>query len=154
MIFAMSSRCDTSRHSAQLWNSKSPECRATSSSREAPGTLVRPCIQNAPRKTGEASPAGYTHGKRPRGRRRTSWIDCISDFAWFHFRERSEVANCRCRIFKSNLQTIAFRVYKTIFRFASRWTENFRKFFSQQPFYDNCEQPSNDHFEAFGSPST
>ena len=55
--------CDTSRQIAQLWNSKNPECRTISPNRENTTTLVRPCIQNAPRKTGEASPAGYTHGK-------------------------------------------------------------------------------------------
>ena len=54
----------TSRQSAQLWNSQSPECRTTSPNWENTTTLVRPCIQNAPRKTGEANPAGYTHGKR------------------------------------------------------------------------------------------
>jgi len=63
-IFAKSPRCDTSRQSAQLWNSQSPECRTTSPpNREIPARLVRPCVQNVPGETGDASPAGYTHGK-------------------------------------------------------------------------------------------
>jgi len=55
--------CDTSRQSAQLWNSQSPECRTTSPNWENTTTLLQPCIQNTPQKTGEASPAGYAHGK-------------------------------------------------------------------------------------------
>ena len=35
-----------------------PECRTTSPNGENPTTLVLPCIQNAQRKTNEASPAG------------------------------------------------------------------------------------------------
>jgi len=50
-----SSRCDTSRQSAQRWNSESLEYRATFPNRESPATLVRPCV------SGEASPAGYIH---------------------------------------------------------------------------------------------
>ena len=48
--------CHTSRQSAQLWNSKCPECRTTSpnSNWENTTTLVQPCIQNAKRKTREA----------------------------------------------------------------------------------------------------
>ena len=57
------SRCDTSRQSAQLWNSQSPECRTTSPNREIPALLVQPSVQNAPGKIGEASLAGYTQGK-------------------------------------------------------------------------------------------
>jgi len=62
--------CDTSRQIAKLWNSESPECRTTkiffllnSLNRENATTLVPPWIQNAPQKTGEACPAGETHGK-------------------------------------------------------------------------------------------
>jgi len=50
--------CDTSRQIAQLWNSKSPERRTTFPNWENTTTVVRPRIQNAPRKTCEASPAG------------------------------------------------------------------------------------------------
>jgi len=55
--------CDTLRQSAQMWNSQSPECQTTSPNWEITATLVRPFVQNAPRKTGEASPAGLIHGK-------------------------------------------------------------------------------------------
>jgi len=50
--------CNTSRQSAQLWSSQGPECRTTSSNWESTATLVRPCVQNAPPKTVESSPAG------------------------------------------------------------------------------------------------
>ena len=40
-----------------LWNSQSPEYGTTSPNWEGTYTLVRPYVQNAPRKTGEASPA-------------------------------------------------------------------------------------------------
>ena len=57
--------------SAQLWNLWNPECRFISpSSRKISDTLVRPFDQNVPGNIGEASPAGYTHGKvdqRPGG---------------------------------------------------------------------------------------
>jgi len=43
---------------------------------------VSSAIQNAPRKTGEASPAGETDGKRPRGRPKSRWSNCISELAW------------------------------------------------------------------------
>ena len=56
-IFAKSTRRDTSRQSAQLWIMQSPEFQTTSPNREIPATLVQPCVQNVPRKTGEASPA-------------------------------------------------------------------------------------------------
>ena len=50
-IFAKSSQRAISRQSAQLWNSRSPECWTTSlPNREISATLVRPCDQNAPRK--------------------------------------------------------------------------------------------------------
>jgi len=49
---------DTSRQSAQLWNWQCPECRTTPPNWENITTLVRPGIQNAHRKTGEARPAG------------------------------------------------------------------------------------------------
>jgi len=39
-------------------------------------------VQNIPGKIGEASLAGYTHGKRPRDRASTKWSDCISGLAW------------------------------------------------------------------------
>jgi len=39
------------------------ECRGTSPNREIQNRLVRPCVHNVPGKIGEASPAGYTHGK-------------------------------------------------------------------------------------------
>jgi len=51
-------RCDTSRQSAHLWNFQSPECWTTCPKWEITATLVQLCIKNAPRKTGEASPAG------------------------------------------------------------------------------------------------
>jgi len=64
MGFLQSSRWKTSRQSAQLRNSQSPECRTTSPpNREIPATLVRPCVQNVPGKSGETRPAGYTPGK-------------------------------------------------------------------------------------------
>jgi len=50
--------CNTSRESAQLWSLQSPGCRTTYRDWEITATLFRPCIQNAPRKTGEASPSG------------------------------------------------------------------------------------------------
>ena len=49
-IFAKSSRCNTSWQRAQVWNPQSPGCQATSPNREIPAMLVRPCVQNAPRK--------------------------------------------------------------------------------------------------------
>jgi len=39
--------------------------------------------RNFPRKIGRQSPAGYTHGKRPRSRLR--WSEHISDLACFCF---------------------------------------------------------------------
>ena len=56
-IFTKSAWCDTSRHSAQLWNSQSPECGTTSPNWESKDILVRACVQNAPRMTDEARPA-------------------------------------------------------------------------------------------------
>ena len=57
-IFAKSSRRDTSRQNAQLWNPQNFVYRATSPNREIPATFVQPRGQNATGKTGEASPAG------------------------------------------------------------------------------------------------
>ena len=62
-FFSKSSRHVSSQQSAQLWNSQSCECRTTSPEREISATAVRSRDRNAPRKIGEASPAGYTHGK-------------------------------------------------------------------------------------------
>ena len=56
--FAKSLRCGTSWQSVQLWNSQCPECWTGSLNREIWATLVQVCVQNAPRKTGETSPAG------------------------------------------------------------------------------------------------
>jgi len=54
-------------------------------------TLVRPCVQNFSRKIGRQSPAGYTHGKRPRSRLR--WSEHISDLACLCFGvEREELS--------------------------------------------------------------
>jgi len=50
--------CDTSQQSPELWNPQNPECRTTSPDWENTTNVSRPCIQNAQRKTGEASPAG------------------------------------------------------------------------------------------------
>jgi len=66
--------CDTSRRSAQLWNSQRPECRTTSPNWEIAATLVRPCVQNAPRKTGETGLA-KPKGKRPRDLPKPRWSD-------------------------------------------------------------------------------
>jgi len=58
--------CDISRQGAQLWNLQVSECRTTSRNGESTTTLFRPDIQNAHRKTGEASPPGKPNtGKRP-----------------------------------------------------------------------------------------
>ena len=57
-IFAKSPWCDTLRQGAQLWNSQSLECRTTSPNWGRTDILARPFVQNAPRKTGEASPSG------------------------------------------------------------------------------------------------
>jgi len=46
-----------------LENSQNIERRSTAPpNREISAMLVRPCVQNAQRKFGEASPAGYTFG--------------------------------------------------------------------------------------------
>jgi len=52
-VFAMSRWCDTSRQSAQLWNSQSPECGTTLLGIERAQIsiyLFRPCVQNSPTK--------------------------------------------------------------------------------------------------------
>ena len=57
-------------------NSQSFQCRTTSANLEIPATLTRSSVQNAPGKIGEVSPAGYTHGKRPRGSSKDQ-MECI-----------------------------------------------------------------------------
>jgi len=80
-FFAKILRRDTSWRSAQLWNSYNPESRATSPNRDPSRTLVRPCVQNLSLKIGEASYAGYTDGKRPKGRPRGRWRDYFSNLS-------------------------------------------------------------------------
>jgi len=82
--FAMSPRRVGSRQSAQLWNSWNPECRATSPNRDpsydgsaTSWLLTRMSQEMSTRR----SSAGYTYGKRPRGRPRTRWREYIS---WSH----------------------------------------------------------------------
>jgi len=70
-IFVKSTWRDISRQSVQLWNSQSPECRNTSLNWEIPATLVQPCVQNAPQKTGKGHP-------------RTRCSGFISNLAWSH----------------------------------------------------------------------
>ena len=55
--------------------------------RDLIATMVRSHDPNIPRKIGEASPAGNTHGKakRPIGWLWSRWSDCISDLAWSCF---------------------------------------------------------------------
>ena len=67
------------RQSAQLWNSESPECLATSTNREIPATFVRLCDHNVPVKIGKASSAHYTTVKLSSGCTRTT---CL----WLHLR--------------------------------------------------------------------
>jgi len=73
--------CDTSRQSAQLWNSQSPECRTTSNW-ENTTTLVRSCIHNTQRKMVRQALLAKTTGKRPRCCPNPRWTNCISDLAW------------------------------------------------------------------------
>ena len=65
-IYAKSKLCGTSRQSAQLWISRSTECRTTfSMNRKIPDTLPgmsRMCLE-CRRKNGEASLVGQTHRK-------------------------------------------------------------------------------------------
>jgi len=49
--------------SAQLWKSWNSQCQVTCPNREISAMLVRPCVQNVPGMTGEASPVGYIQGK-------------------------------------------------------------------------------------------
>jgi len=94
-IFGKSSWRDTSRKSAQLWNSQSHECGTTfPSNREIAATLLQPCVQNAPRQIDEVLLATPT-GKWPRGRPRTRWNDYISDLAWSRLGGASRIIwNC------------------------------------------------------------
>jgi len=55
-----------------------------SPNREILATLVLPCVQNVPRKIGEASSAGYTQGKAAQRSSKTWWTDYISDLALYH----------------------------------------------------------------------
>jgi len=48
---------------------------------EISAALIRPCVQNDPRKIDEADPASYFHGKRLRGCPKTRWSDYISKLA-------------------------------------------------------------------------
>jgi len=73
---------DTSRQCAQRWNSQSPECRTTFPNWDITATLVRPCVQIAPRKTGESMRVKPVR-ERPRGRPRPRWSHYISDLAWY-----------------------------------------------------------------------
>jgi len=50
--------CDTSRQSAQLWKSQSPECRTRYLNWEITAILVRPCVQNH-HKIWRATACGY-----------------------------------------------------------------------------------------------
>jgi len=68
--------CDTSRQSAQLWNSKSPEYR-TASTWENTTTAVRPCIQNAHERLVRQALLA-----KPICRQGPRWNNCISDLAW------------------------------------------------------------------------
>ena len=92
-----SSRCDTSRQSAQLWNSQSPKCQPFSSNSidSSCGGLAM-SAQNVPGKTGGAIRAGSPTGKRPRVRPSNRWRDYISDLSWSRLgaepAESSEIA--------------------------------------------------------------
>ena len=93
--FLQSSRCGTSRQSAQLWNSQSSECRVTRPNREIPAELIGPYAQNVPGKIGRVSPSGYPTGRRFRGCPRTRWRDYISDLTWSHLGvEPTELSDC------------------------------------------------------------
>jgi len=84
-------RRDTSRQSAQLWNSWNLECRVFSLPRAIPVTLVGLREQNAPGKIGWASPAGFTHG-RASGLGGHPWegkrpqMSTKDQVAWLHLR--------------------------------------------------------------------
>ena len=87
--------CDTSRQSAQLWNLQSPECQTTCPSWDITATLVLPCRMPHERQARQVLLAKPT-AKRPRGRPRSRWSNCISDIAWSHLGveqvELSEIA--------------------------------------------------------------
>jgi len=61
--------------------STSSQCRATSPPNRK---VIDSCVGSAmrPEESGEASPVGNIHGKRPRGRPRTQWRDYVSGLAW------------------------------------------------------------------------
>ena len=56
--------------------------RATSPSKVISATMIRSREENIPEKIGEASPVGYSHGKRPRSRSRARRRYYISDLVW------------------------------------------------------------------------
>jgi len=72
---------DTSRQSAQLWNSQRPEYRITSPNTELTATSVRPCVYNSRERLARHVLLAKPTGKRPKGLPRPRWSDSITDLA-------------------------------------------------------------------------
>ena len=83
MELCENSMCHTSRRNAQLRNSWSLECRATSPNWKIPANLLRPYVQKSPTNIEEARALlAAPNRKRPRRRPKPRWGDYTSELAW------------------------------------------------------------------------